>query len=318
MSVLVLGGSQFIGRTIVRDLVGVGHEVAVLNRGTNPIFGEIVEQLVADRTDSAQVEAALDGRTWGTVIDVSGTEPRHLETTAHVLRRNGIGRYVFISSAAVYGTHVTGDPAPTELDPATGNPAWDEYGVDKVACETLLVDLRMPGLTILRPPYVYGPLNTLPREQFIWARILTGRPVLIPDGEPRQIQCCAVTHLSAVVAQAVADTLDPGTYNIAGTDAYSFEEYVRVLAEVAERPVTIRPVTAAEARAQLGADHADTRGWFPYRDVNLVADVSKLRRALAIDPPSLHDGLVPTLEWFRRHGDLTYAPTPLEEALGVV
>lgn len=313
--VLVLGGSNFIGRTVVRDLVGVGHEVAVLNRGTNPIFGDVVEQLVADRTDPLQVDGALSGRRFDVVVDTSATTPAMVRGTAVPVRRTGLRRYVFLSTAAVYAEHHGGEPAPTELDPTPGHRQWADYGVDNATCEQILDDARMPGLTILRPPYVYGPLNDLPREAFVWARILSGREILIPadphDGPSRRIQCCAASHISAVVGQAVAETLDPGTYNIAGDEVLTFEEYVRTLAEVAERDVTIRRIDPT------ASDVPDVRDWFPYRDTDLVVDTSKLRRSLAISAPTLREGLAVTLEWFRRHGDLAYAATDLERHLHI-
>jgi hypothetical protein len=70
---LVLGGSVFVGRHLVDALVRRGAEVAVLNRGqTQSVLPDGVERLVADRTDAAQMSAALAGRRWDAVFDVSG------------------------------------------------------------------------------------------------------------------------------------------------------------------------------------------------------------------------------------------------------
>ncbi|MEX5633641.1 NAD-dependent epimerase/dehydratase family protein [Parafrankia sp. FMc2] len=44
MRILVLGGTNFIGRHIVARLIE-RHDVAVLNRGRNPIWGQQAEQL---------------------------------------------------------------------------------------------------------------------------------------------------------------------------------------------------------------------------------------------------------------------------------
>jgi nucleoside-diphosphate-sugar epimerase len=67
MKVLVLGGSQFIGRTVVDRLLQGGHTVSILNRGSRKVAG--VEQLVADRGDAHGLNQALAGRTFDGVID---------------------------------------------------------------------------------------------------------------------------------------------------------------------------------------------------------------------------------------------------------
>ena len=73
MRSLVLGGSTFVGRRLVRLLAGSGHEVAVLNRGRTP--SELppgVRRYVADRTDVDSMRSALAGTQWDAVFDVSG------------------------------------------------------------------------------------------------------------------------------------------------------------------------------------------------------------------------------------------------------
>ena len=70
---LVLGGSQFVGLHTVRELVARGHDVTVLNRGqTEARLPPGVERLVADRRNAESMRAALAGKEWDAVFDVSG------------------------------------------------------------------------------------------------------------------------------------------------------------------------------------------------------------------------------------------------------
>src|SRR5215207_8729032 len=68
LSILILGGTGFIGPNQVRYAVARGHKVSVFNRGkTNP--GELpagVEHLEGDRNGKLD---ALKGKTWDAVID---------------------------------------------------------------------------------------------------------------------------------------------------------------------------------------------------------------------------------------------------------
>ena len=52
MKILVLGGTRFIGRALVRGLLDDGHEVTLVHTGHHNPFGDAVERLVADRNDA--------------------------------------------------------------------------------------------------------------------------------------------------------------------------------------------------------------------------------------------------------------------------
>ena len=44
---------------------------------------------------------------------------------------------------------------------------WGTYGTDKIAAEKALLE-RMKDAYILRPPYLYGPMNNVYREAFVF------------------------------------------------------------------------------------------------------------------------------------------------------
>jgi nucleoside-diphosphate-sugar epimerase len=59
MKILVLGGTAFFGRLLVRLLLGNGHDVTIATRGQTPDdFGDAVTQIKVDRTNQdAMMEA---------------------------------------------------------------------------------------------------------------------------------------------------------------------------------------------------------------------------------------------------------------------
>ena len=86
LSLLVLGGTRFIGPEIVKDALARGHTVTLFNRGaTDPNAFPDVEQLRGDRDGGLQ---ALRGRKWDAVIDTSGYIPRIVRQTAELLADN--------------------------------------------------------------------------------------------------------------------------------------------------------------------------------------------------------------------------------------
>lgn len=284
-NVLVLGGTRFVGRAIVDALLGE-HQVTVANRGTQPLWDSRLGQLVRDRTDPDQARKALVGE-YDTVVDVSGTHQDHIQAVLSSSPVTNADRYIYISSASVYD-RTRANPPFREGDPATGDAIWGDYGFAKAGCENLLrVGIRRE-LTVLRPPYVYGPRNTEDREQFCWARMLGDQPLFVPaDGRVR-IQFCHAEALAAVVAAACAGSLTSGTYNVAEPRSYSIDEYIDVLAEAAG----LRPRLVHITDPCIPA-----RDYFPFRNQELTLDTTRVAGIYEHVP--LAEGLRQTLTWFR-------------------
>lgn len=74
MKLLFLGGTTFLGRTLVEEALAAGHEVTLFNRGqTNPELFPDVEKIRGDRSVDL---SPLQGRRWDAAIDTSGFQPR--------------------------------------------------------------------------------------------------------------------------------------------------------------------------------------------------------------------------------------------------
>ena len=84
VKILVLGGTQFVGRALVEAALAAGDELTLFHRGrTNPGLFPEVEHVLGDRDGGL---GALDGRTWDACIDVSGYLPRLVGDSATALR----------------------------------------------------------------------------------------------------------------------------------------------------------------------------------------------------------------------------------------
>src|ERR671932_788454 len=66
---LVIGGTLFIGRTLVEQLLERGDDVVVMHRGKGTPFGSRVGEIRCDRNDSAAVRAALSDASVDVVYD---------------------------------------------------------------------------------------------------------------------------------------------------------------------------------------------------------------------------------------------------------
>ena len=165
MKILVTGGTVFVSRYMAEYYSGKGHEVYVLNRNTRPQPPNTT-LIQADRHDLGNI---LRPYSFDLVIDTAYTA-RDVNTLLDAL--SSVSDYILISSSVVYPETA---PQPFAEESPTGpNRYWGKYGTDKIEAETALLK-RVPGAYVLRPPYLYGHMNNVYREAFVFDCASLGR-----------------------------------------------------------------------------------------------------------------------------------------------
>src|SRR5579864_3026795 len=241
MNCLVIGGTQFIGRLMVAELLQGGHAVTVLHRRPRHDLGRRVKNIQADRNDGQAMKASLAGKKFEVVFDnvydwERGTTAGHIESTVKALGGN-LHRYIFMSSVAAYGDGLNHH----EGDALAPDDAPELYVRNKAMSERALFRLHqrigLPVVT-LRPPYVYGPGNPYYREAFFWDRLRAGRPVILPGDGRRLMQFVYVKDLVRAALKAMDEPNAAGhAFNIANARPLSQTEAVEALAKAAKKPV---------------------------------------------------------------------------------
>ena len=90
-----------------------------------------------------------------------------------------------LSSSAVYPEY---EPQPFKEElPLAENKFWGKYGTDKIAAEQEL-QKRVPDAYILRPPYLYGEMNNVYREAFVFECAMRDRNFYLPKDGSMQLQ----------------------------------------------------------------------------------------------------------------------------------
>ena len=212
MQILVLGGTQFLGRHAVDAALARGHDVTLFNRGrTGSELFPTVEKLCGNRDGDL---AALRGRSFDAVIDTSGYVPRVVTETLDALGE--IGHYTFVSSISVYADAST---PPTEESPVAQLPEPSEdpevhYGALKALCEEA-VRARFPDAFVPRPGLIVGPFDPTSRFTYWPTRIAAGGVVLAPAPADAPSQVIDVRDLAVWIVAAVERGL-AGTFNSVG------------------------------------------------------------------------------------------------------
>lgn len=230
-----MGGTVFNGLALVRELRKHGHDVWIANRGESEAdLPGGVQRLFCDRTDHAALRKTLGGRDFDCIFDVSAYRCEDVEVMSEIFRGR-TGHYVFISSTVIYAAS---NHLPIHEDhPVDRSERQNEYGLNKLAAEDYLFRLqREQGFpaTVVALSMVFGPHNILPdREQRMFARLLAGRPILIPGDGTSIAQVGHVEDQARALRMLAGQSATFGRrYNLTGADYFSAEGYVDTFAEV--------------------------------------------------------------------------------------
>lgn len=209
MRILILGGTQFLGRHTVDAALERGHDVTLFNRGqTRPELFPDVEKLRGDRDGDL---SALEGRDFDAVVDTSGYLPRVVGRTIDAL--GDIGHYTFVSTISVYrdlSTPPTEETPVAELEEPTEE-VMQAYGELKADCEDVVRE-RFPDAFVPRPGLIVGPWDPTGRFTYWPQRIAAGGRVLAPSPPSADAQVIDVRDLAGWIVRAAEDRL-AGTYN---------------------------------------------------------------------------------------------------------
>ncbi|MEV0437588.1 NAD-dependent epimerase/dehydratase family protein [Streptomyces spectabilis] len=214
MRLLMLGGTEFVGRAVTEAALARGWEVTVCHRGRHPAPAG-TRTVHVDRTAPDGLAAlAADGGTWDAVVDTWSGAPRAVRDAARLLAGRA-GRYVYVSSASVY--RYPGEAGSDESFPVVdGDPDADAvaYAEDKRGGELAAGAAFGPERTLLvRAGLILGPYENIGRLPWWLNRVARGGPVLAPGPRDAGIQYIDVRDLAQWTLDAVAAGLH-GPYNL--------------------------------------------------------------------------------------------------------
>ena len=304
MRVLVIGGTQFMGREIVHRLVGRGHEVTVLHRRDHHDLGPAVRNLKADRGDLSAVSHALRAHRFEAVFDMvydweKGTPAAQVEATARSCG-DELQRYVFMSSIAAYGPGLDH----RESDPLVPDDVPNPYAQHKASSERALFRLHVESgfpVTSFRPPFVHGPGQPFYREQFFWDRMRDHRPLVLPDGGDAPMQWAFVSDVAEAGVRALEVPEAAGeAFNIAHLEPLTQRGFVEALARAAGVEPRLVPVPRARIQAAGGRVVGGNLYFGEFLDLPPHTEiVEKAPRVLGVTPTLLEDALRAGFAWYQ-------------------
>ncbi len=266
-----MGGTRFVGKSLVNKLALGGHELILFTRGKQSVPAG-VEHLKGDRKDDEALNQ-LNGRTFDVIIDSSG---RNLDDTQRVINHTGIPSYrlLYVSSAGVYkSSNELPIDENYEIDPLSRH-----FG--KVQTELWLEKEKIP-FTSFRPTYIYGPGNYNPIEKWFFDRISNNRPIPLPGQGNTITQLGHVDDLAeAMLSSLEVDIARNSIYNCSSNKAVTFLGIIEAAAFACGKDpdsIDLRPFDASGLNEK-------SRKVFPLRLSNFFTDISRIEQELSWSP----------------------------------
>ncbi len=309
MRILILGGTQFLGRAVVEAALVRGHDVSLFNRGqTRPELFPDVDKLRGDRDGDL---TALRGQRFDAVVDTSGYVPRIVRATLEAL--GDVEHYTFVSSISVYADLSTpaDEEAPVaQLQEATENFRSEAYGALKALCEDAVLE-RHPDALIVRPGLIVGPWDPTGRFTYWPERLAKGGQVLAPAPSGAAAQVIDVRDLADWIVGSVERRL-AGTFN-ATAPPTTIGEVIETCRRVARPDAEIVWVDSEFLVEQHVEEWMELPLWLSdpaYRSMQqtLVARAS----AEGLRPRPLEETVRDTLAWVRSGAAPSDAPAGLD------
>lgn len=308
MKILIIGGTQFVGRHLAEAALAAGHAVTLFNRGkTGPGLYPQAEHLQGDR--DGQLDA-LKGRQWDVAFDPSGYLPRVVRQSAELLR-DAVGRYVFISSISVY---VNSDNAAEDsplhvLEDPTSEDISRYYGALKVACENTVTEIYGERGLNARPGFIVGPYDSVPRMPgLLWRYDRDGERLA---GRPDQlVQIIHGRDMADWLIKAVEGGYH-GAYNLTGRP-FPMRRLLDTIVAATGKQTTVTYTDDALLTANAIVPVDGVGYWVPQEFEGFMrANVEKAFTAGFSERP-LADTIRETLAWLRTEG---FASAALSEKI---
>ncbi len=266
-----MGGTRFVGKSLVKKLLENNHQIDLFNRGNKP-YPKEVNLIKGDRNVCDDI-AKLNHNKYDLIYDVSG---RELEQTKLLLKniKEPFKRYLYVSSSGVYQNI---DQIPLlETDPIDINSRHK----GKYETENWLLEKKIP-FTSFRPTYIYGPQNYNKIENWFFERIIKLKEVPLPGDGSLITQLGHVSDLTdAMIKSSTIQKCENNIYNCSSERGITIKGLILKCIEVCDLDINTIKLKSFDYKKL----DPKSRKAFPIRLTHYQTSISKLKNDIDWKP----------------------------------
>ncbi|MFH1785797.1 MAG: NAD-dependent epimerase/dehydratase family protein [Candidatus Micrarchaeota archaeon] len=257
MDILIIGGSRFVGPFLVKLLVEKKHNVTLFNRGLIQSDYDQVLFIKGDRNGGFQIDQKFQ-----VVIDMCAYDGMQTKTA---LTQLDFDFFIHFGTAAAYRKS---NFILTEESPLGDWPLWGEYNRGKVECENVLAAGNI-NFASIRPVYILGPKNYSDREHFIYNKIRSSEPLILPGDGNATVQFVFANDVANCMA-LLAEKRAKGCFNCVGDEKITLRNLVNGMGKIVGK----KPIL--KFNPDNDGENFD-RSEFPFANENFICSNAKFK-----------------------------------------
>lgn len=297
--ILILGGTNFIGRLLTESLIKTDHDITLFNRGkTNSELFPEIKKVIGDR-ETNDIEK-ITNQNWDIVFDLSCYYPNSLEKLLNSLKGK-VGKYVFVSTVSVYDTN--NQLAINENEKVFScnesektNTLMYTYGNRKAECERILLAHSDLAKVILRPAVVYGKYDYTDRFYYWIYHVVKQNKILFPEnGLNSLINFTFVEDLVKTMIYSGFHQMQNEIYNVTTHDQVNISKIINTVSGILNKKVEL-----VNASNQFLNDN-QIKVWSDifYLPYNMFYDNSKILNQINFSFDSFEKSVEKTIDYYK-------------------
>ena len=284
MKILVMGGTRFVGKSLVNKLISNDYQIDIFTRGNRPCSNKL-NHIKGDRNDLEDI-SKLKNKKYDFVFDISGRELIQTKTLIESINQS-FERYIYVSSAGVYKDNYE--------FPITEKDSLDSNSRHKGKAETeKWLKLERIPFTSFRPTYIYGPGNYNKIENWFFERIIHLKSIPLPGDGSLITQLGHVSDLTDAMMLSMGSKLALNNiYNCSGDKGITIKGLINSCIKACNFDIGDIEIKSFNYQK---LDPKSRKG-FPIRLNHYLTSISKLREDLNWSPKyDLFNGLKDSYE----------------------
>ena len=246
--ILVLGGTQFVGRVLVEKLSNMPeYDVTLFNRSktNNELFPDL-KRITGDRETDDHIR--ISEQNWDVVIDFSGYYPLTFRELLDSLRGK-VKKYIFISTISVF-----------DIGRAAGEVIFeghlilectqekmisrlpDGYGEKKAEMERILLSYDGMEIVMLRPSFIYGRYDWTDRLYYWLWQAANSDEILVP-ADDKYFSLTYGEDLAQILIAAIDKNADSNVYHTITEQKVTLTQVVQMAADILGKSPRLVPIT---------------------------------------------------------------------------
>lgn len=214
-SVLIMGGSDFIGSSLAKYLIKNKYNVDIMTEGIKKInYDGVRKHLICDRKNIGEIKNVLKDKKYDYVYDISIKDKEDAKILMESLNNESLKKYIVISSQD------------------------NNIKEEELKIEDFIQNTSIPYI-IVRPSHIYGDKSKASKEAYFFHKIEKSIPIIIPKNSNLKAQFIYIDDFVKVLFSLLKTIHIREVYNVTNPQLISLEEFIKTCSEIIGKEANI-------------------------------------------------------------------------------